>query len=192
MKSIYEQIDSAVRNFFVEGISLSGDDRSIITIDTAGMGLSIDQVREVMTLFYADHPICFFLDTRISYRYVSGSVLDFTLSCYENYKNSTTRNQQFEKIIKSLGKYVDYCKNAKTRFEYVSAVIFKMADDNVYAYDSNGVPENSEWAHSIVGIMSPDYAGGVCESYVRSFQFIMNYLGIPCITVLGETEGKNK
>ena len=56
-----------------------------------------------------------------------------------------------------------------------------------YAYVSGtSTPEDSAWAHNIIGVMSDSYKAGVCESYADTFAFILSTLGIPNLYVQGD------
>ena len=46
----------------------------------------------------------------------------------------------------------------------------------IYEYDDEGKPSKEAYAHNILGVLSVQ--SGVCESYARTFQLMMNALNI--------------
>ena len=53
-----------------------------------------------------------------------------------------------------------------------------------YAYEKDGTtPEDAAWAHNILGVF--EKGSGVCESYARTYQLLLNVRGIENVFVIG-------
>lgn len=52
-----------------------------------------------------------------------------------------------------------------------------------YAYDDNGEPVDTAWAHSIIG--GAVNKRGVCESYAKVFQYLCLLNDVPCLFAVG-------
>ena len=58
-----------------------------------------------------------------------------------------------------------------------------------YAYNSQGDAEDALWAHNVLGVF--EKRSGVCESYAKTFQLLLNFCGIDNIYVTGVSNVEN-
>ncbi|MBR4554652.1 MAG: hypothetical protein IKO27_03565 [Ruminococcus sp.] len=148
---------------------------------------------EALALYYnfrADNPIFYFYDTAV----LSSSEALYIRICSDSVKGSDRAAIQ-SGILTFLNSYKSAASKSSA-FEAALAVHSKMCNDLRYAYDyftENGINYRSvsqeDWAHTVAGMVM--HGEGVCESYAKTFQMIMNYYGFNCLFVTGEGINNN-
>ncbi|MBQ9519576.1 MAG: hypothetical protein IJR59_06760 [Firmicutes bacterium] len=119
--------------------------------------------------------------------FYSDSRICMGISIENDYSDAGERIKQNEKITAAVAEYDKAVEGLDSNYLIEKAVHDKIILENDYAYDENGDPSGAAYAHNIVGIMDPDYEGGVCESYSRAFLFLMNRYNVPCYYAAGLT-----
>ena len=97
--------------------------------------------------------------------------------------------QRYNATIYTLVKeYVEYLDGESGAYEIAYAIHNLIINDAEYAYvPGTETPSNENWAHNIIGVMVN--GEGVCESYAKTFQLILNYCDVECIFVPGIASG---
>ena len=182
MKALYEDIDQVARAFFCSDVNLSAD-VNYLTVDL-DLSLSEDEIIQTFTLYRHDHPL---------YYWFNGSFLisdDFIgLVCSDDFLSAASREEMYQHILDKIDVYEEYCEGAQTRFTYATALVYGLAQQIDYAYDSSKEPITEDWAHSIVGVFDDEYHEAVCEGYAKAYQMLLNYFDIPNIYVVGSASG---
>ena len=160
----------------------------------ANSPLTLEDAFYIVTAFLYDNPQYYFLSNSTNYALSNGQ-LQITMQVDDYYKPSAKR-QEADSCIKSTGDaWVDELNeilqnntDPKLNSQYLAAV---RAHDLIisrinYAYDGNGQPESSKWAHSIAGVFTEQ--GVVCEGYARAYQYLLNRIGLDNVYVVGTAD----
>jgi transglutaminase-like putative cysteine protease len=148
---------------------------------TLEVPLERDAIQSVFQAVFYDHPELFWLGNTYSYQYsqTDGQVLSMTLAFNETAENIDASKAAFAEaanaVIAGASAYeTDYQKEV-----YVHDALREMSE-----YDLNASLNQS--AYSLLVNHRT-----VCAGYARSFQYIMNQLGIPTYYVVGTSEGQD-
>ncbi len=191
LQRFYDIFDEAVIDFHTDVTRDAADDRSIAKINYGSLGLTKDQAITVWMTYRSDNPLYYWLSTDVLYSKVDLYILSDAL--YVDGDSRSACNALIsEKIFDlMLGLYSElddlppYKDSAYAKAEYFHDQIIAGMD---YAYEIDGVtPQDDLWAHNIMGFF--EYESGVCESYARTYQLLLNYSGVECLFVTGTAEG---
>ena len=147
--------------------------------------------------FDLEHPEAWFIDSSdLSFRVTQGQNGD--LHAYvgigkeDNYyvdgvnstgdvqKKTSALDSAIQSIVNGAGSYSTDAKKVK----YVHERITKSIS---YRYETDCAPENAGYIRTVYALVTHE---GVCEGYARSFQYVLNELGIPCVLIHGaQTSG---
>ena len=176
MQEFYRTIDDLVYNFYKD-YSTVRKDEAILEEKYSTLFLTDSDVKIIFTSYRNDHPFYYFIRNSYSYgTYFKLYVDDDTL-------NGDTRKQYDKNIIEMVDEYVGYAALKSSEYEKAKIVHDLIVRDMEYAYDSDGNPLDQSYAHTVVGPAT--YGTGVCESYSRLYEMVMNVIGIDCIFVSG-------
>lgn len=143
-------------------------------------GLTAAEASIVYYTFRDDNPIFYFVSEHsacsekeflmiVDDAYIYGSDRARVQSNIEDYIVNTA--------LKASGRAYDKAK----------AVHDVLTKDLEYAFDQYGSPSAEAWAHNIAG--AAEKGSGVCETYARTFQTVLNYLDIDNYFVSGTADG---
>jgi len=139
-----------------------------------------DEVNNAVISVFNDHPELFWLNTSYSYKYITtGTIVQITLSFNETANDIDSSiylfNERANTIIEEASKLdSDYDKE-----KYVHDTII-----NNTIYDKDAHVNQSAYSAIVNG-------RSVCAGYARSFQYIMNKLGISTYYVTGSSNGEH-
>lgn len=138
--------------------------------------LEIDAVSEVVQAVIKDHPEIFWVNY---YRYtISHSVIDarlhfeFYFDDNENRQLSNEASSWKKRIVSQLPKHFSNRDKAWVLFDYLARQV-------TYGKQSDG------YSHTIIGPMSRNNHISVCEGIAKSYKYLCDEAGIPCIIVFG-------
>ena len=181
--ALYERLDSASIAFHL-GNDDASDDLEAFRVKYSDLGITHEQAFDVWAFYKSDRPLFYWMSNGAS---TTSSYLIVKVD--EEYKSASVRRTYGEQIINTVKSYTDAVKGEDRGYMIALAyhdLIIKGAD---YAYDSNGNPESSAFAHSILGVSV--LGKGVCESYAEFFSLLLNYSGVENMVITGESEGVN-
>ena len=141
----------------------------------SGTVASKQELWEILTSFVADHPEFYWIGGAFSYSLSgSGEVKKIMLQIDEDYVKASDRAKYDAQIDKNLARVTALTNTTTDVYEKVRIVHDWIVSRIDYAYVSGtSTPEDSAWAHNIIGVMSDSYKAGVCESYADTFAFIL-------------------
>ncbi|MBP5179783.1 MAG: DUF4214 domain-containing protein [Clostridiales bacterium] len=140
----------------------------------ANYGLSLDQMREVYFSFMNDNPAFYFLSTTLLYNNNG-----FYLYAPNEYVDPGVRAKYRTDIQNYVLSY-STCM-ASDEFTSVLNIHDRLCNSMVYALN------NDTLDHNILGAI--ERGNGVCESYARTLQLILNYYDLTNIFVGGSLTG---
>ena len=144
-------------------------------------GLTSEQALTAWTAYIKDHPIYYWMATNATY------TSDYlTVIVDPNYISGEVRESTNYQIYLKVEEYIEYL-DGETNAYYITLGLHDLIISNTdYAYEPDGVtPSYDENAHTIIGALLE--GEGVCESYAKTFQMILNYYGIDNVIVTGHS-----
>lgn len=177
LTKLYNSIDKCADLFHVSGEN-ADDDLVIAEVNFGELGLTEDEAIAVWSAYAIDHPLYYWLSKKISY-----TTQSLSIKVDEEYKSGEVRNSYNTAIY---AKAKDLIGKIKSESEYSIALtlhdLIILGGD--YAYESDGVtPKDDNYAHNVLGIL--EMGDGVCESYAKAFQMLLNYCGVENVFVSG-------
>ncbi|HCJ41354.1 dockerin type I domain-containing protein [uncultured Ruminococcus sp.] len=130
--------------------------------------------------FRDDNPIFYFVS-----EHSACSEKEFLMVVDDDYVSGSARarvQNNIESYVKTVAE-----KASGRAYDKAKAVHDVLTHDLEYAFESNGTPSAEAWAHNIVG--AAEKGKGVCETYARTFQVVLNYLDIDNYFVSGTADG---
>ncbi|MCR5768571.1 MAG: hypothetical protein K6G45_08790 [Lachnospiraceae bacterium] len=188
-KRLFDAIGEYIENFIasdIYGQDLDKDSASLEVIyELDGQDdLTKEDIAKVITRFVYSNPQYYWIGLEYSYALANGRAE--AVLTVDPYYYSYSLRQSTDRAIETLAQdWVEQVRNAAMNGDYYGALkchdlIIRAVD---YAYDSAGKPESAMWAHSIAGVFTGQ--GAVCEGYAKSFEYILDRAGIPCIYIAG-------
>lgn len=180
LTKLYERIDEAADKFHTDGVDATKkeDIYTVATINYSDLGITSDDAIAVWNAYKFDRPLYYWISGRISY---DSNKID--LLCDEDYAKATSRAALNSKIYGGVKEFIEEAYSA-SKYNTALALHDLIILSIDYAYESDGVtPEDAVWAHNIIGVFDKGY--GVCESYAKTFQLLLNYCEIDNIFVSG-------
>ncbi len=136
--------------------------------------LDHDSIHRVLEAVYYDHPEYFWMNTGYSYKYTEEDIcVEITLEFNETIENIEREKEEF---YQSAGEILLRASELQTDYEkekYVHDVLVEMVD-----YDVDAGMNQSAYS----ALVNHD---SVCAGYARSFQYLLQQLGIPVYYVAG-------
>lgn len=139
--------------------------------------LDIDTVSNVVQAVIKDHPEIFWVNY---YRYIISHSILVTRLCFELYfgsneikRLSSEASSWKKRIVSKLPKHFSNKDKAWVLFDYLARQV-------TYGKQSDA------YSHTIIGPMSKNNHISVCEGIAKSYKFLCDEAGIPCIIVFGE------
>ena len=151
-------------------------------------GLTTEEAFETYSLFQLDNPVYYWLsDSSICYTMSSVDGVIFPVLCIEKYADPEERasmNMGIDTVINEMLLETESFSTEYGKALSVHRSIIKRID-----YKTDADLENDTDAHSVAGFA--DGSGCVCDGYSKTFQIMMNLLGIESVCVYNLTHEWN-
>lgn len=154
-----------------------------------GEGLTFDEMCIVYYTFRNDNPLFYYAGMT-----ALADDVDFYMAADTDYRFGSARasyQRNIKTYVKSRAEWAESVAEMTPMLapDYLKARAAhnSVVDDVDYAFDLWGDPSMEEWAHSILGAV--EKGEGVCETYARTYQLLMNYLDIDNYLVTGMAGG---
>lgn len=177
LTELYNLIDLNADLFHFSGEN-ANDNLVIAEINFGELGLTSEEALATWSAYVADHPLYYWMSKNVSYTANSLSV-----KVDAEYKNGSVRNEYNAKIYAKAEQFITRITSDS---EYIISLMLHdfIISSGDYAYEADGeTPKDDNYAHNILGIL--EMGEGVCESYAKSFQLMLNYCGVECVFVSG-------
>lgn len=177
MQQLYNQLHSIASEFH-QDYETDLDDDVVGGVYIDEYGLTNDEVIATWFTYKNDHPLYYWISTHINI-----SDEQVTLLTSQEYRLAENR-QQYSQMIYDGVKQLSTLVSANTSAYDVTLAFHDAITENIsYAFDDENNPESAEWAHNIVGFF--ENKKGVCETYARTFQLLLNFSGVENLVALG-------
>ncbi len=198
-KAVYEAINTALAGFVngsdFENKTYDSDTPIYVNFTYSGSAAQTD-VRNAFASFIYDHPQYFFIQNGYGFR-ATGNEFILSIPVAECYYSGDSRKEASDAILSGVEEWIDEIRGMdfwdnnelsddRKTYEAALTVHDMICEAIDYAYDGSGQPESEKWAHSIAGVFTGE--GVVCEGYAKTFNYIMNILGIDNLYVVGDAK----
>ena len=189
LQALYRELDTAVRAFHtdpsLEAREVKESDPIACTVNYGELGLSHEEAQAVWKTYRDDHPLYYWISNSVSYGETSKKL---NLLAVPEFAHGSARLQTNQELYQSIAAYLSKIPESSTDYEIALLMYNALIDAIDYAYDENDQPETEAWAHSILGVFQG--RGAVCEGYARAYQLLLNFNGVNCLFVTGESQGE--
>ena len=142
-------------------------------------GLTKDEALSAWSAYLKDHPLYYWMSVQATY---TDDYL--TLIVDPEYADGDVREQITFEIYQKVEEYITYLGGETEAYEITLGLHDLIISGADYAYEEDGVTPSSERsAHNIIGVLLE--GEGVCESYAKTFQMLLNFYDIENIFVTG-------
>lgn len=178
-QSLYKAIDEEVKAVHNDLSANYEANIEFARVNFSSLNLTKEEAVAVWKTYIDDNPLYYWFSNQIGYTetylalYVDG-----------DYLNGSVRAECNEIIYGKIKEYLSCVQSETSAYQVALAFHDKIINAIDYAYDSKGNPETAKWAHSVMGVF--EEVGGVCESYAKAFQLLLNMRGIDNIFVTGQ------
>ena len=185
-QAFYRTLEEVADSFWgcKDNLALAEGEKNALlaTIQTTKFNLTVDELTEVYYMFKNDHPVYYFLSESIT-------LTENEMQIMTGVVNSADRESLEGELDGYLNLYAAYVDDNS---DYATAKAFhdRLIETLMYSYEADGVtPEDAHWAHSIFGAVCLNQ--GVCETYAKTYQMLLNYYGIENVYVTGVAGAEN-
>ena len=142
-------------------------------------GLTPEEAVSVWSAFLTDHPIYYWTSKVVTYS------SDFiSINVDEEYRLGSEREKINLSIYEATEDLISSVSDESSIYQITLAFHDMIIHRANYAYEDDGVtPSDDGYAHNILGTLL--YGRGVCESYAKTFQLLLNYCNIENVYVTG-------
>lgn len=188
MQELYLLMDVEAKKFHTDttiDAEPSKDKFVVATFNYGELGLTQEQALTVWAYYRVDHPLYYWISASFTY-----NTEKLNLLCVPEYAKGEEREEYNKLLFDGIREYVTSLGGETSPYRIALALHDRIISDISYAYKADGkTPEDAEWAHSVMGVF--DKKSGVCESYAKAFQLMLNYCGIENILVTGVSNGED-
>ncbi len=185
---LYSRIDEQARLFHVdyslEGLG-DGMNGGVIVADIKmdDLELGWKKAVSVWKTFKDDNPLYYWMANS-----TYGNDEEIIVLASSEYASGKVRAQLNSLVYDKVNEYTALTDEKDNAYRKALAFHDKILDTIDYAYDDYGFAKTDAWAHNVLGVF--EEKGGVCESYARTFQLLLNYNGIENLMVTGVGNGE--
>ena len=185
MMEFYSEIDDAASDFHNSLLDAQNKENNestiyyVAEIYFSDNGLSKQEALSVWNAYIKDHPLYYWLSYRSTY------TSDYlTLMVDEDYVSGETREQINFQLYKVVEEYILGLEGEGSIYQITLSFHDRIIENADYAYETDGItPSDDSRAHNVLGVLLD--GEGVCDSYTKAFQMLLNYLDIDNVYVNG-------
>ncbi|MBQ7379276.1 MAG: leucine-rich repeat protein [Clostridia bacterium] len=183
MQSLYDLIDQAAMAFHSD-VNMDATDNVVASLNFKQYGLSEDQAIAVWLTYKNDHPLYYWISTTVSM-----TDRELFLLTEDAYDTGAERAVYNALVYSAVEEYLTELQGETSNYRIALALHDAIIYAVDYAYEDDGVtPQDDAWAHNILGVF--ENQSGVCESYARTFQLLLNFLDVENVFVTGQSYGQ--
>lgn len=183
MQRLYRAIDEEVRIFHTDpsmNASLEEEYYVVSKLDYQSLGLTMEEAQAVWKTYRDDNPLYYWISNMVACTSKKIYLLADSLHAV-----GTERIETNQVLYQNISGYLSRIPENATDYEIALLVHDGMMDAIDYALDSKGKPQTESWAHNVLGVF--DGRGAVCEGFARAYQLLLNFKGVECLFVTGES-----
>ncbi len=185
MAEFYMEIDSHASEFHNSLVDAKLKENSengiyyLADIVYSDNGITKDEALTVLISYIKDHPLYYWISGSTTY---TSSYI--TLAVDPEYIDGDVREELNFSIYKKVESLVKNLNGETEIYDITLGLHDQIISGADYAYQDDGItPSVESSAHNIVGVLLE--GEGVCESYAKTFQLLLNFYGIENVYVTG-------
>ena len=184
MQQLYESMDAIAKEFHTSDQSFSATSEGYLSaLNYKQLALSLDEACAVWAAYLMDHPLYYWMTNVIGY--TSTSVY---LKVDRAYYQAEDRQRYHAMIYQTVYEIALSVAGETSAYQLALAYHDRILAGMDYAYEADGrTPSQDISAHNILGFFEKGF--GVCESYAKVFQLLLNYSDVENVYVIGTTDG---
>ncbi len=196
LQSIYDKLYYVTTNFAYDayGKMTIYDSEYYLCADISSEYEAIEQdnnsVYNVVFAFLNENPQIFYDGDYVCILKNSNKAY-LSLHVDSSYVDGSVRVAEADAITIGVQEYDEILDTTMSAYAIEKRIHDKLILDNNYAFDEEGNPEDAAYAHSIAGSLNSSYGGGVCESYAKAFQLLLNRYNVDNYMILGLANSAN-
>ena len=179
---LYLRMDEACDDF--HAFEIEADNEFVIEkLDYSDLDMTSDEALMVWCCYRNDRPLYYWMSGEI--KYTSNQLW---LIVDEEYASESARLDFNNMVYDRVAEYTEIVSGADSHYDIALALHDAIILSSDYAYEADGTtPDDSFASHNILGTLL--LGRGVCESYARTYQLLLNYLEIDNVFVTGYSGG---
>ena len=186
-KALYDALDTEANNFLnytVNGKKVTDKNNNIYYVlpNDTKTTLSLDEASVVVKIFYLENPEYYFLDHSFVWASSNGG-LSINAGIYKNFVNVSDRQTATSNINSKVSSYLTEIKQGTSITDKEKKAHDIIVRDTIYGQDMT-------YHQSAAGVFLENKA--VCAGYCAAFQYLMDKIGIPCVTITSENHAWNE
>lgn len=190
MQRLYNSIAESCKSFHTDSSKNAVSNSGFYIVDMFNYndyGLTLEEATVVWSFFRHDHPLYYWYSGQFAYDVENTKICVITEA---DYVKGSDRAEYNKLVFEAVKSYVAGVQGESSPYRIALALHDAIILDIDYAYEADGVtPEKSLWAHNILGVFEKN--SGVCESYAKTFQLLLNYCEVENIYVTGLSQNQN-
>lgn len=181
MQSFYRELLEECKSFAnsKQDLQKNADYYKICELDFAKHGINAEEAQSVWALLRMENPIFYWMSTVCYYTPTKFHLV--ADEAYATYQSRAAYDADIQVMITEAKALLTPTMNDVERALMLHDYLLSIMD---YAYiPGTDTPETAVWAHNIIGAAS--MGKGVCETYAKTYQLLMQEVGIPTLYVTG-------
>lgn len=170
---------------FVEVYDLLDEQMAALTptIDLWEYELTVPEFERIHRYYFDDHPEAYWIRSGYEYSYYTLNEVMFVYALSPTYTVTADEKAAYDvQLETATAELLEGINGSMSEEERE-----KIVHDRLMARATYGEASQTAFSHSLIGVMLEGI--GVCESYARSFQYLMYRCGIQSLLVVGEGGG---
>ena len=185
LQRLYKEIDNIATEFHLNYSRNITSDLLIAKVNFANFNLTSSEAVSVWNMYRNDHPLFYWMSAKIGW-----TTTELLLYVDELYTDGSVRQYYNQLLLSKVQEYLKITTDETSAYQIALAYHDMIIDTIDYALETDGqTPEDAAWAHNILGVFEKE--SGVCESYARTFQLLLNLNGIENVFVSGTSNSQN-
>ena len=177
MQSLYRAIDEVCDAFHISSETIEED--TLATFTLSDYGTTLAEAAAVIKTYKNDNPLYYWISPTVSYNDIS-----IAITVDEEYMSAETRLEYNKAIYDGVKSYLEKAAGYSTAYELALAIHDEIIRNVNYSYENDGItPSDAASAHNVLGVFV--FGEGVCESYAKTFQLLLNYCDVENVLVSG-------
>lgn len=193
---MYNELNSVEKHIYDEMAKALSSGQLSLTIDDIDYNTYVDASYRAYDALYADHPEFFWLNGGWKANSTGGfgsQGIKYEIMCYDYWNYTTDKNGYIDAVMTAARDIATQASTYPTDYDKMKFVHDYLVDNVTYDHfcsdkDSKTKPQvSSQQSHTVYGALINDLA--VCDGYAKTYQLIMNMLGIECEYIDGDAGG---
>ena len=192
LQSIYDKTLDYLNKIHNGSIELIVTDKEnsyyLERIDVSSFNCTKNDLLKVLLTIRYDHPEMFWVGDAFISTNVSNKITDFAIKIQSQFKDIREIKAAKKKLDNAVAEYFDSAAGLTSDYDIEKAFHDKMIRESMYDPYVNNSSYINVNSHNVLGVLVDKV--GVCESYAKAMQLLLNAKGIDNLYVTGNGGGE--